>query len=114
MKRTRKRFAMGKPPGCRHSPPAGGVRWAGVIEAGEQGTGHVAADLQPRFERVDRAGDRIFAKRYGHDAPRACLPVLLLAPDQQEHALVTEGHVLDAELRQIDSAESARKTNQDD
>ena len=27
MKRTRKRFAMWKPPGCRHSPPAGGVRW---------------------------------------------------------------------------------------
>src|ERR1039458_2685033 len=35
---------------------------AGVIEAGEQGTGHVAADLQPRFERRKTASSCHFCR----------------------------------------------------
>src|ERR1019366_1406891 len=73
----------------------------GIVLAGEQRTATATAFCHPGLQRAHRAGRLAPAERHGHYAPGAPLPVLLLPPDEQQHALSAEGDILHTQGRQI-------------
>ena len=67
-----------------------------VIPAGEQRAGRAAADLEPRIESPDGAGEKVLSERHCYFTPSDAFPILLLAFDEDAETLLAECEILEA------------------